>query len=183
VALAGAWGMVGAPRTSVGTVQTGAVYVVDNLDDCDGGGTIDYCDLIDGRAHDCNGDRIVDACEIAAVPDLDADGSGVLDTCEFAGDLDGDGVVTVNDVCQWHVRPIDVNADGVIDAVDLKETIKLAGSFTDCNTNLIPDHCEGVQPVARVPIDDPDPVDDSAPTAITAGYLVVGSPRSVCTTA
>jgi hypothetical protein len=78
---------------------------------------------------DCNGDGISDDCEITANPGLDADGTGILDECEARGDLDGDGVVGIQDflvlLAGWgecpsrpDPCPADLDGDGEVGIVD-----------------------------------------------------------------
>ncbi len=46
---------------------------------------------------DCNGNGTDDECEILAGDVTDANGNGVPDECDVFGDLDGDGIVGIND--------------------------------------------------------------------------------------
>ena len=46
---------------------------------------------------DCNGNGTADDCEILAGDVPDANGNGVPDECDVTGDIDGDGIVGIND--------------------------------------------------------------------------------------
>lgn len=77
--------------------------------DCDGNGSVDYLDAIEGSHTDCNLDLIVDDCQIAAGSIPDCNGNGVPDVCDVdsgsSADSDANGVP---DECEgpnwtWHV--------------------------------------------------------------------------------
>ena len=46
---------------------------------------------------DCNGNGTADDCEILAGDVPDSNGNGVPDSCDLTGDIDGDGLVGIND--------------------------------------------------------------------------------------
>jgi hypothetical protein len=47
---------------------------------------------------DCDGNGTEDACDIADDPATDGNDNGILDSCEAVGDVNGDGVVDVDDI-------------------------------------------------------------------------------------
>lgn len=51
------------------------------IDDCDGNGVDDDCDLQAGRVEDCNGNGLPDSCDIASGRSQDVDMDGVPDEC------------------------------------------------------------------------------------------------------
>ena len=70
---------------------------------------------------DCNGNGTADDCEILAGDVPDTNGNGVPDSCDVTGDIDGDGVVGINDflllLAAWgpcgdcNACPADLNGD------------------------------------------------------------------------
>jgi hypothetical protein len=79
---------------------------------------------------DCNINGIPDACDIADGTSEDANANGIPDECESAGDVNGDGVVNVQDLLlllgAWGMCPEppiecpeDLNDDGSVDVLDL----------------------------------------------------------------
>jgi hypothetical protein len=79
--------------------------------------------LMPASDQDCNANMRIDTCEIAAGELDDANGNGVPDVCECLGDLDGDGLVGVDDllavVAGWGGPDGDVDGNGTTDADDL----------------------------------------------------------------
>jgi hypothetical protein len=103
--------------------------------DGDGDGDLDLDDLtllidaFDTTVHDCDGNGDPDLLDILLGTD-DANGNGIPDACELEGDLDGNGVVNVNDLlavltawgpCPAVPRPCfgDADGNGVVDVDDL----------------------------------------------------------------
>ena len=103
-------------------------------------------------AHDCNDNQVDDGMDIDLGSSHDCDASGLLDECEpisevcpvLAGDVNNDGAINRNDVlafglvllgyhdCGCSVAAADIDANGVVDKVDL-------GLFVDtvrCNLGL-----------------------------------------------
>ncbi|MBK9118685.1 MAG: hypothetical protein IPM18_03650 [Phycisphaerales bacterium] len=109
-----------------GGIYLGDATTCDFATDCNGNGTPDLCDLLNGSSDDCNNNNIPDDCEIT--PATDADSNGVLDVCDP-----------------------DCNNDGIPDACELDANLgncatiypAVAGTAIDCNFNGIPDWCEG----------------------------------------
>lgn len=103
------------------------------LDDCDGNGIDDSCELAAGTATDCNCNGIIDACDIAAGTSLDVNGDDIPDECGV--DCDNDGV---SDTCQIATGfGFDCNANGILDSCEIT-----AGMETDCNNNGRLDSCD-----------------------------------------
>jgi subtilisin family serine protease len=84
---------------------------------------------------DCNDNGVSDTCDIANGTSDDADGNGIPDECEDGcdGDVNGDGVVGVNDLLevidQWGNAggSGDVNGDGTVGINDLLAVIDAWG--------------------------------------------------------
>ncbi|MCH2132201.1 MAG: M6 family metalloprotease domain-containing protein [Phycisphaerales bacterium] len=82
---------------------------------------------LNGCEKDCNQNWFPDSCEIALGITQDENGNGIPDECECPGDVDGNGVVNVDDMlkiignwgCQDSCPNSDVNDDGVTDINDL----------------------------------------------------------------
>ena len=107
-------GIAGAPgKDDVGPFgNSGAVYVLPGLTDCNENGTLDICDIANGTSADTNGNGIPDECEPPPCPwDLDGNNDiGVGDLLILLGawgpcppkgdcpaDFDGSGDVGVSD--------------------------------------------------------------------------------------
>jgi hypothetical protein len=109
------------------------------LDDCNGNGQADDCDIIFGTSQDCNFNLVPDECEGdcnrngMADECEDCNGNGMADECDLdqgtSPDCDANGVP---DECQD-----DCNRNGIADVCDLDQ-----GTSGDCNQNAIPDECE-----------------------------------------
>ncbi|MCA9255173.1 MAG: laminin G domain-containing protein, partial [Phycisphaerales bacterium] len=113
---------------------------------------------------DCNGNGVLDACDISGGVSIDCNENGVPDECEPGGlsDCDGDGT---SDLCEFYLGiGVDCDNNGVPDACELSDG--------DCNDNNVLDICEvqvanyaldfeQVNDLVRVP-DSPDlrPVDE-----------------------
>jgi subtilisin family serine protease len=110
------------------------------VDDCNGNGIPDECDIASGFSRDCNGNGIPDECEIAAGTSLDANNNGIPDECEVVatrrGDLNCDGAVNSFDIDPFvlaltdpaayqaaypncNIMNADVNQDGVVNSFDI----------------------------------------------------------------
>ncbi len=88
-------------------------------------------DVMSPSPDDCNGNMRIDSCEIAAGDADDANGNGVPDSCECLADLDGDGMVGVNDllaiIAQWGGAGGDVDGNGTTDTNDLLAVLSVWG--------------------------------------------------------
>jgi glucose/arabinose dehydrogenase len=93
-------------------------------DDCNENGIPDECEP------DCNENGIADECDIADGTSQDTNNNGIPDECDAEGDLDGDGVVGINDLllllAAWGACPAppadcpaDLNGDGTVGITDL----------------------------------------------------------------
>lgn len=100
--------VAGAPfKDDVGS-NSGAVYVLPGLEDCNQNGAHDACDIADRLSSDINGDGIPDECDLPA----DVDNDGDVDTQDLRlllalwgtcgppciADLDGSGIVDIVDL-------------------------------------------------------------------------------------
>lgn len=101
------------------------------IEDCNGNGTADDEDLVDGTSEDCNFNGIPDEC------DSDSDGDGVPDDCDTCPgeddlrDSDGDGVADCLDecpnnadkteagVCGCGQADVDSDGDGTLDCEEV----------------------------------------------------------------
>ncbi len=118
--------------------------------DCNGNGTLDYCDIASGYAEDCNSNGIPDSCDIASGFSNDIDSDGTPDSCELdcnsnglpddydivQGTVDCDGNA-IPDSCDIANGAPDCNNNGMFDACELA-----TGAALDCNGNSIPDSCD-----------------------------------------
>jgi hypothetical protein len=99
-------------------IETGAAI------DCNGNGIPDSCDATD-CVSDCNLNGVPDECDIASGTSGDINENGIPDDCECAEDLNGDGVVGVDDLLlvigYWGTAgPLgDLNADNTVGVADL----------------------------------------------------------------
>ncbi len=112
VAVDGFDAVSGALRDDDEGSDAGAAYVFDltpalleDLNgDCNENGINDLVDLfVNETSADCNDNGIPDECDIASGTSLDANGDGIPDECGLPGsncpgDVDGDDVVTINDL-------------------------------------------------------------------------------------
>jgi hypothetical protein len=91
-------------------------------------------DFMPDFGQDCNGNHHPDGCDIASGASLDANGNGVPDECECVGDVDGNGVIDVQDliavILAWgpcpkppEACPADTDGDGAVDVQDLIQII------------------------------------------------------------
>ena len=133
--------------------------------DCNGNGTLDYCDIATGTSEDCNANDIPDSCDIASGVSNDVDANGVPDSCKT--DCNGNGIIDASEIaagaaldCNANTIPDscdiatgasnDVDANGVPDSCQadcngngLPDTYDIAqGSIPDCNQNSVPDSCD-----------------------------------------
>lgn len=121
--------------TSFGQDAYGELYI------CDQAAGIVYKIVPDTVVNDCDGNGVTDACEIAANPALDSDGDGRLNVCECRGDINNDNTTNLTDLavllasfgtCQGSggYNPLaDLTADN---CVDLSDLAVLLGAF-GCN--------------------------------------------------
>ena len=83
-----------------------------------------------GGVDDCNDNGVLDVFDIAGGGSSDSDDNGIPDECEHPADVNGDGVVDIDDVFAvlgaWGPCsdcPEDVNGDGGVDIDDLFEIL------------------------------------------------------------
>ena len=100
--------------------------------DCNGNGTLDYCDIATGSAQDCNANGIPDSCDIAAGTSSDADQNGVPDSCQ--PDCNANGLPDSYDIATGAAADCDLN--------QIPDTCDIAGGAPDCNNNGVFDSCE-----------------------------------------
>jgi subtilisin family serine protease len=114
------------------------------VDDCNGNGVPDECDIGSGFSQDCNANGVPDDCDIASGTSLDANGNGIPDECEggLLGDMNCDGTVNGYDIdpfvlaltnpagyqaaypaCQ--IGNADINGDGVVNGYDIDPFVSL----------------------------------------------------------
>lgn len=75
-------------------------------DDCNDNGLVDLCETRDGVSPDCDGDDVPDEC------DPDFDGDGEIDGCD--ADIDDDGVLNEDDVCDFTPLGAPIKANGAV---------------------------------------------------------------------
>ncbi|MEM7228118.1 MAG: right-handed parallel beta-helix repeat-containing protein [Planctomycetota bacterium] len=120
----------GASRVVACRVDIGA-YEFDGPDvpvqDCNGNGVGDACEILFGITDDCDSNSVPDECDIARGDADDCNANGIRDECEVAAGL-----------------ALDCNANGIPDACDLIDP-----QDGDCNANAIPDSCD-LDPLVEV---------------------------------
>jgi hypothetical protein len=84
------------------------------IQDCNGNGLSDHCDITNGLSNDCNGNDIPDECED------DCNGDGVPDSCE--PDCNGNGIPDACDIANG--TSDDCNGNGIPDECDGGRTIE-----------------------------------------------------------
>ena len=101
--------------------------------DCNLDGIPDECQT-DDPDRDCNDNGTPDWCDISSGVSVDANGNGIPDECECEGDVNGDGLVNVDDIIivilNWGEigeTPGDANNDGIVDGQDLGLVIMAFG--------------------------------------------------------
>ncbi len=114
------------------------------VDDCNGNGIPDECDIASGLSQDCNHNGIPDECDVAAGTSLDLNQNGIPDECERAllGDMNCDGAVNAFDIDPFvlavanpagyqaaypncDIMNGDINGDGVVNAFDIDPFVLL----------------------------------------------------------
>ena len=100
--------------------------------DCNGNGTIDYCDIATGTAQDCNANGVPDSCDIAGGASNDIDTNGVPDSCQT--DCNGNGRPDAYDIAQGTSADCDHN--------QIPDSCDIANGAPDCNNNGVFDACE-----------------------------------------
>ncbi len=152
VATDGRYGLISAALTA-----EAEVHWVAPVEDCNGNGIDDFCDinlgsdsdcntnsipdscdLANGTSTDCDGDLVLDECQLSTAPELDCNGNGLLDSCDFASGTS-----------------LDCNLNGIPDECDIA-----SGLETDCAGDSIPDSCQGL-------VDTEDPEFVTAPDNFT----------------
>jgi hypothetical protein len=98
-----------------GTAQ-GEHIAFDSREFCDTRSDIDDVRVaFTGPGVDCNADGVPDECQVSDT--TDCDGNGVLDSCDIAAGAPDGNSNGIPDACE--LQPGDLNADGVVDGVDL----------------------------------------------------------------
>jgi formylglycine-generating enzyme required for sulfatase activity len=100
--------------------------------DCNGNGTIDYCDIATGTEEDCNANGIPDSCDIASGASNDVDANSVPDSCQ--PDCNANGLPDTYDIATGGAADCDLN--------QIPDTCDIAAGAPDCNSNGIFDSCE-----------------------------------------
>ncbi|MDG2292732.1 MAG: hypothetical protein P8L37_08720 [Phycisphaerales bacterium] len=101
--------------------------------DCDGNGLADAWELQEGLVDDCNLNGIADACDIEQGSSLDSNDNGVPDECDCPEDVNGNGLVDIEDiltiVANWGGTSDlgDVDGDGVVGVNDILITLESWG--------------------------------------------------------
>lgn len=96
VAEEGETDVAGEERIQHCRVDMGA-YETPYFTDCNKNGQADACEITEGKSADCNDNWTPDSCDVASGSSADVNGNGVPDECEAPGDLNGDGVVDLED--------------------------------------------------------------------------------------
>lgn len=85
--------------------------------DCNNDGIVDYGQILNGTVSDVNQNGIPDSCESGGGEDDDS----------VPGDFDGDGDLDLEDLAaireELGICAADINADGVVDGVDLAHVL------------------------------------------------------------
>ncbi len=118
VAINNQFAVMGTPGRENSANNSGAVFTFEQLDDCNGNGSLDTCDLIDNIDSDCNSNGVPDACDIDSGTSDDCQANGVPDECD--ADADGDGVPDDCDNCPdtQNAAQGDSDGDGIGNACD-----------------------------------------------------------------
>ncbi len=104
------------------------------VQDCNGNGILDSCEIDSGSLDDCNNNGVPDTCE--ELPDCD--GNGLADACELAGGANDCNGNSIPDACEMATdSAIDCNSNGILDVCEL-----ISGSGEDCDRNGILDECD-----------------------------------------
>ena len=99
-------------------------------------------------------------------------------TPPIVGDLDGDSVITTNDLCLWHQLPVDIDENGLINDTDrlvIRNQITVA--FPDCNTNDVPDSCETATPFNSISPLTPSGSTFGSPISVSGTAAIMGMPQ------
>ncbi|MEM7228809.1 MAG: right-handed parallel beta-helix repeat-containing protein [Planctomycetota bacterium] len=121
----------GSPRISNCRIDLGAFETaVDGLvDDCNGNGFEDPCEILASFSSDCNMNAIPDDCEFDTAMFGDCNDNGFPDSCETergcAADCNRNGIPDVCDVAS--ARDGDCNLNGIPDSCDLSGDRSLVG--------------------------------------------------------
>jgi len=99
------------------------------LEDCNGNGTIDLCDIHLGYSSDCNLNAVPDECDLDDPAASDCNTNNIPDECET--DCNENAIPDDCDLADQ--TSFDCNANGVPDECD---------DEPDCNENSIPDRCD-----------------------------------------
>ena len=89
------------------------------VDDCNGNGIPDHCDILSGFSNDCNENFVPDECE------PDCDGDGLPDSCE--SDCNKNGVPDDCDIADG--TSDDCNGNGIPDECDVSDTVFTANNY------------------------------------------------------
>ncbi|MCP4594668.1 MAG: hypothetical protein GY842_28380, partial [bacterium] len=130
ISVSGHVAVVGAYHDDDSADNAGAAYVLQIVDDCNGNGAPDECDIAGGTSRDCQADRVADECQLSG---NDCNSNGVPDECDIYGGTSTDCATNgIPDEC----KP-DCNSNGVADECDTA-----GGTSADCSGDQIPDECD-----------------------------------------
>ena len=102
-----------------------------DLFDAINGAIVDACLSV----NDCNGNGIPDECDIASGFSIDMEPDGIPDECQLPDDCDGNGVPDVVDIFNGDLE--DCNNNAIWDECEIT-----FGLVPDCNNNMVPDSCD-----------------------------------------
>ena len=84
--------------------------------------------------NDCNGNAVLDLLDILNGSSSDSDRNGVPDECDCNQDVDGDGIVGINDLLDLLAAwgpcvncPEDIDGDGIVGITDLLDLLSAWG--------------------------------------------------------
>ena len=133
------------PSSNVGDECAGGSYVEVTMSyevtaDCNGNGTVDVCDIVNGVADDCNDNRVPDACDITNAMSKDCNANTIPDECDISSATSADcNSNAIPDECDISTAVSeDCNGNAVPDECDIAD----GGGSQDRNGNSIPDECD-----------------------------------------
>jgi hypothetical protein len=86
-----------------GYSQSGAAYVLHGMQDCNGNGTLDMCEIMLDPALDVDRNGVLDECEVAPPCDADFDDDGSVGTSDFFALLQHWGACQLFQPCPWDI--------------------------------------------------------------------------------